>query len=320
MLQTSARLLRLLALLQSRPVWPCGELAVRLGVSTRTVRADIERLRALGYRIDSAPGATGGYRLDSGVALPLLLDDEEATAVALGLRTAANGAVTGIEETALRALAKLLQAMPARLRHRVDTLLAATVTPPPPVADAAVRAEVLVDIALAIRLHETLRFDYTDRFGRDSRRKVEPERLVHRWGRWYLLAFDLDRNERRTFRADQIVLRLPAGPRFTPRPGADQHLQRALDQGTWECNALIRVHSPASAVRRKLPPGTVVNDAETGYCLVTLGANSPAAITVYLCLLEADFDVVEGADVARQLRLTAQRFGHAAVFDSSEPH
>lgn len=319
MLQTSARLLRVLSLLQSRPSWSGNELASRLGVSTRTVRADIERLRALGYAVDSSPGTAGGYQLNLDGALPLLLDDEEATAVALSLRTAANGAVAGIEETALLALAKLLQVMPSRLRHRVDALLAATSTPPLPRAETAVTAQVLIELALAIRSHERLRFNYTDRSGRESRRTVEPERLVHRWGRWYLLAFDIDRNERRTFRADHIMPRLPTGPQFTPRPGSAENLQRALGQGTWDYSTRIRVHAPAATVRRKLPPETVVNDAGDGHCIVELNAGSAAAITVYLIQLDADFDIIDAPGLDQKLRLIAQRFSRAAKLDVSEP-
>lgn len=319
MLETSARLLRMLSMLQARPMWSGGELAERLDVSARTIRADIERLRTLGYRIDSAPGAGGGYKLDSGGALPLLLDDEEATAVALSLRTAANGAVTGIEETALRALAKLLQAMPMRLRHHADALLEATATPTLPGANTTVNAAILVDLALAIRAQERLRFDYIDLGGRHSQRMVEPERLVHRWGRWYLLAFDMDRDERRTFRADNITPRPPTGPRFNTRPGADQYLQRALGRGTWDYEAQILVHCPATLALQRLPSETVVTAAGDNSCIVEIGTNSAAATIVYLCSLDAEFEIIEADGLPDQLRLTAQRLSRAAELGATKP-
>ncbi|MBF9521618.1 hypothetical protein BKG83_22610 [Mycobacteroides chelonae] len=315
MLETSARLLRMLSMLQARPMWSGTELAERLNVSTRTVRADIERLRTLGYRIESAPGTAGGYRFESGGALPLLLDDEEATAVALSLRTAANGAVTGIEETALRALAKLLQAMPTRLRHRADALLEVTATPPLPGVGTTVAASVLVELARAIRARERLRFDYTDQVGWHSQRIVEPERLVHRWGRWYLLAFDMDRDERRTFRADRIVPRPPTGPQFNHRPGAAQYLQHALSRGTWDYEAQILVHCPATVAHQRLPSETAITAAGDSSCMVVIGASSAAATVAYLCSLDAEFEIIEAEGLADQLRLTAQRFSHAAELD-----
>jgi predicted DNA-binding transcriptional regulator YafY len=221
MLETSVRLLRLLSLLQARPDWSGAELAERLGVTTRTVRNDIRRLRSLGYQVQSAPGTTGGYRLGAGAALPpLLLDDEEAIAVAVGLHAAAGGTVTGIEEASLRALTKLRQLLPSRLRHRTDAVRAATdtVASRGPTVD----AETLTVIAAAIRDREGLRFDYLDHDGTASRRSAEPHRLVFTGRRWYLVAWDDDRDDWRTFRADRIrpgFPTAPASPRAR-RPGA----------------------------------------------------------------------------------------------------
>lgn len=318
MLETSARLLKVLSMLHSRPTWQGGELAERLGISTRTVRADVERLRRLGYDISSRPGATGGYRLHKGSTLPLLLDEEEATAVALGLRTAANGAITGIEDAALRALAKLLQEMRPALRHRINTLLTATSTPSLPDFGTTTDAAVLAELASAIHGRVHLRFDYTDHSGRHSHRNVEPERLVHRWGRWYLLAFDLDRMDRRTFRADRVGSHLSIGPQFNDRPGAAEYLQHALSRGTWEHDVRIRVDCPASVARGRLPPGTVVNDVSADQCIVELGVNSAIAIGVYLCLLDADFEVIDDAGLAEHLNLIAQRFSRAAGLDAQK--
>jgi predicted DNA-binding transcriptional regulator YafY len=216
MLETSARLLRLLSLLQARRDWTSTQLAARLGVTTRTIRNDIDRLRGLGYPVDARPGVAGGYRLGTGGALPpLLLDDEEAVAIAIGLRTAASGSVAGMEESSVRALAKLQQVLPSRLRHRVSAFQASAM--PMPSRGPRVDPDVLTVIAAACRDHERLRFDYRAHCGAASRRSVEPYRLVNDRRRWYLVAWDTDRGAWRTFRADRIEPRTPAGPRFTPR-------------------------------------------------------------------------------------------------------
>src|SRR6266540_2965783 len=191
MLETSARLLRLLSLLQARRDWTGADLADRLGVSARTVRRDVERLRDLGYPVHATRGTDGGYRLGAGAAMPpLLLDDEEAVAVAVGLRTATGGAIAGIEETSVRALAKLEQVLPSRLRRRVNAVQEFTVPfvrPGGPTVD----ADVLAVIAGACRDRERLRFPYKTFDGTASRRLVEPLRLVHTGRRWYLVAWDV---------------------------------------------------------------------------------------------------------------------------------
>src|SRR5262245_6206297 len=221
-MDTSERLLKLLSLLQARPGWTGQELAERLAVTARTVRNDVERLRRLGYPVHASPGVGGGYRLGAGAALPpLLLDDEEAVAVALGLRTAAGGAVAGIEETSLRALVKLEQVLPSRLRHRVNALHSTMATVPG--VGPTVEAGVLTAIAAATRDRERLRFDYRDHDGSGSVRDVEPHRVVS-WGRrWYLVAWDAGKQDWRTFRVDRMRPRRPTGPRFIPRevPGGD---------------------------------------------------------------------------------------------------
>src|SRR6266568_1851332 len=201
MSETAARLLRLLSLLQARRDWTSSELATRLGVTTRTIRNNVDRLRGLGYPVDARPGVAGGYRLGSSGALPpLLLDDDEAVAVAIGLRTAASGSIAGIEETSARALAKLQRVLPARLRHRVSAYQASTLHTPSPAT--LVDPDVLTAIASACRDHERLRFDYRTHSGTSSRREVEPYRLVNDRRRWYLVAWDADRYDWRTFRVD----------------------------------------------------------------------------------------------------------------------
>src|SRR3954451_16275539 len=217
MANTSARMLRLLSLLQTHRYWPGGELADRLEVSSRTLRRDVDRLRDLGYPVDATRGAAGGYQLQAGAAVPpLLLDDDEAVAIAVGLRTAAAGAVGGFEETSVRALAKVIQLLPPRLRKRIDALRA--VTPPGvfgggPTLDAAT----LTTIAMACRSEERLRFDYTPRDGQAAARHVEPHRLVSLGRRWYLIAWDLDRADWRNFRVDRIAAPELSGTRFRPR-------------------------------------------------------------------------------------------------------
>src|SRR5437588_7623773 len=216
MSQTSSRLLELLSLLQGRREWPGNELAGRLEVSGRTIRRDIERLRGLGYPVESLTGPAGGYRLRAGTAMPpLLLDDEEAIAIAVGLRTAARASVTGIEETAVRALVKLEQVLPAHLRRRVSALGSATFTLP--VAGPMVDPQHLTVIAATCRDSERLRFGYRRRDGAESRREVEPHSLVNYGRRWYLVAWDRNRDDWRTFRVDRLADPASTGVRFSQR-------------------------------------------------------------------------------------------------------
>jgi predicted DNA-binding transcriptional regulator YafY len=241
MLETSARLLRVLALLQSRRDWTGAALADRLDVTTRTVRSDIDRLRRLGYRVRSTSGSAGGYRLEAGNTMPpLLLDDEETVAVAVSLRAAASGSVAGAAEASLRALAKLEQTVPSRLRRRIDMLRETTASAagPGPTVD----AETLTAIAEAAYRHEQLRFDYLDRAGGETRRRAEPHRLVYTGRRWYLLAWDVDRDDWRTYRADRIRPRVPNGPSFTPKRPPEEavaHVLRGLGQTAWRYRASV---------------------------------------------------------------------------------
>ncbi|MGX6602301.1 helix-turn-helix transcriptional regulator [Micromonosporaceae bacterium Da 78-11] len=223
MANTSARMLRLLSLLQTHRYWPGSELADRLAVSPRTLRRDVDRLRELGYPVDAARGVAGGYQLQAGAAVPpLLLDDDEAVAIAVGLRTAAAGGVAGFEETSVRALAKVIQLLPPRLRHRIDALRAVS-TPGVLGGGPALDATVLTTIAVACRGEERLRFGYTPREGETADRHVEPRRLVSLGRRWYLIAWDLDRTDWRSFRVDRLTGPALTGARFRPReiPGGD---------------------------------------------------------------------------------------------------
>jgi predicted DNA-binding transcriptional regulator YafY len=316
MLQTSARLLRLLSLLQARADWSGPELADRLGVTTRTIRNDVERLRSLGYPVGATPGVGGGYRLGAGAALPpLLLDDDEAVAVAVGLRTAANGTVTGIQETSVRALAKLEQVLPSRLRHRVNALHTATVQLP--VSGPTVDPEVLTAIAGACRDRQRLRFDYRDHGGAAGVRTVEPHRLVHDRGRWYLVAWDVDRQEWRTFRADRVRPRTPTGPRFAPRDPPDgdvaTYLLRGVGAATWRYRARVTVHAPAATVAARVPPAVRVEAVDEHTSIVSVGSDTPRMLAVYLGMLDLDFEVGEAPELVEQLRTLADRYLRAVA-------
>jgi predicted DNA-binding transcriptional regulator YafY len=314
MLETSVRLLRLLSLLQVRRGWSGGDLAHRLGVTSRTVRNDIERLRILGYEVHSSTGVTGGYRLGAGSAMPpLLLDDDEAVAVGLTLRAAAAGSVTGIEETSLRALIKLEQTLPARLRHRLNALRQATVTAAG--GGPTVDADTLTTIAGACRDHMRLRFDYTPRTDTSATlRRVEPHRLVYTGRRWYLLAWDLDRADWRTFRADRITPRLPTGPRFTPREPPDDaatHVVRGTGSLAWPVPARIRLHAPAEAVL--LPPAAgLISSLDDQTCLFETGAYSVSDLIGFLTSLDVDFDVLDPPELRDRLQLLSARYAAAA--------
>ncbi|WP_262282847.1 YafY family protein [Micromonospora sp. MA102] len=317
MLETSARLLRLLSLLQTPRDWTGAELAERLAVSTRTVRNDVERLRELGYPVHGTRGAVGGYRLGAGAALPpLLLDDEEAVAVAVGLRTAAGGSVAGIEETSLRALAKLEQVLPHRLRRRVTALHTHTVRVPHDQPGPTVDAGTLSAIGAACRDRERLRFDYVRHDGTADRRDVEPYRLVN-WGRrWYLVAFDPARDDWRTFRVDRLTPRTPTGPRFAARelPGdVVDRVRQGVSSAAWRHRARVRVHAPAEVVADRINPAVgTVEPAGEAACLLHTGADRLETIAVWLGLLDLDFTVEDPPELADLLRSLAERYLRAA--------
>lgn len=309
--QTAARLLRLLGLLQSRRDWTGPELAERLEVTTRTIRNDVERLRGLGYPVHSTPGAIGGYRLGAGASLPpLLLEDDEAVAVAVGLLTAAGGDVSGIEETSVRALAKLEQVLPSRLRIRVSALQRATLSIG--AAGAPVAADLLTAIAAAIRASECVRFEYEAFDGSRRQRIAEPHRLVHTRGRWLLVAWDTDRRDWRTFRVDRMRLRTGAGPRFTPRelPGGDPaaFVESGIGLATWRFRARVTVHAPAADVAARVPPGVVVSPIDEGTCVAHVGSDSARMLAVWIGLLDADFSVEDCPELVEELRLLAERY------------
>ena len=314
-IETSARLLQLLSLLQTRRDWPGAELAERLEVGTRTVRRDVDRLRRLGYPVQATPGVAGGYRLGAGASLPpLLLDEEEAVAVAVGLRTAASVGVTGIEETSVRALAKLEQVLPSRLRRRVNAVGSATV--PYPGTGPAVDAETLAVIATAARDHERLRFAYGTHDGQSSRRIVEPHGLVHTGKRWYLVAFDLDREEWRTFRVDRIAGRLSVDRRFAPRepPAKDlaAYVSRAVSSARDRYQAKVILRAPMSEVAGRVPHtvGTL-EPIDDHSCLLRTGSDWLGGLAVYVANIGVDFEVLEPPEFIEEVRRLADRFGRA---------
>ncbi|MET9827013.1 WYL domain-containing protein [Streptomyces sp. NPDC006349] len=326
MRKTSARLLSLLSLLQARRDWPGPALAERLDISPRTLRRDVDRLRELGYPVLAVKGPDGGYRLDAGTRLPpLLFDDEQAVALAVALRTAAaTGA--GIEDGAARALTTLRQVMPARLRHRIDALhvtpVVASVEGPGstgPQADAGV----LMTLSAAARAREVLRFDHTPAHPADavpSPRRVEPHHLVTRGGRWYLVAWDLDRGDWRVFRADRITPRTPTGPRFPPRelPGKDVaafvtgRFRGSGESSDWPCRGRAVLRSPASAVSPHAADG-VVEELGPDRCRLTIGSWSWASLAAALCLFDTDVEDVEPPPLREAFVRLADRCARAAA-------
>jgi predicted DNA-binding transcriptional regulator YafY len=314
---TSGRLLKLLSLLQTRRDWPGAELADRLEVSPRTIRRDVERLRDLGYPVEASTGPFGGYRLHAGTAMPpLLLDDDEAVAIAVGLRTAAGASVTGIEETAIRALVKLEQVLPAHLRRRVNALQSVTATLP--ATGPRVDPEALTTIAGACRDRERLRFDYSARDATESRRLVEPLSLVNLGRRWYLVAWDCDRDDWRTFRVDRIERPSAAAARFEPRalPGdgdAAAYVAANLRQSPSRFTARITIHAPAAALVERWPwmrdSVTALDDDRSEY---TTSDDSLDWLAMRVGMIGFDFEVHEPPELVDALRAIAARLGRAA--------
>jgi predicted DNA-binding transcriptional regulator YafY len=317
MVQTSARLLALLNLLQMRREWSGPELADRLEVGPRTIRRDIEKLRSLGYPIEAAPGVAGGYRLGAGADLPpLLLDDAEAVAVAVGLRSTAAGSIAGMEETAVRTLAKLDQVLPERLRRRVRALGDATSAFS--VDGPRIDADALATIAGAVRDGERLRFAYRAKDDASTRRQVEPAAIVHTGYRWYLVAWDLDREDWRTFRVDRIAGRVSGAGRGTRRdvPGGDPaaYVRRAIRaQDPEAVRGRIRLTAPAKLMERRIPRryATVEPDGDE-HCVVTTNEGWSTQFVVWMATLDVDLEVLGPPELAASARAIAARLGAVA--------
>jgi len=312
MLNTSARLLRLLSLFQAQRYWSGAELSRRLEVTGRTLRRDVDRLRSLGYPVHSTSGVEGGYQLGAGATLPpLLLDDEETVAVALGLRTSAQSGITGTEEASVRALLKIEQVLPPRLRHRVTALHGFVV--PLQSRGPVVDAHLLSAIAGACRDCECLRFKYQDRAGSPSLRAVEPHRLVHTGYRWYLVAWDTARKDWRTFRIDRIEGKPKTSTRFNPRtpPEGDfaKFVSKSLSQSPYPVRARITLRAPMETLAPRIPPSAgVLESIDENSCTLQTGSYSVEGIAMHLAWLGVDFRVHEPPDLIACIAKLAARF------------
>jgi predicted DNA-binding transcriptional regulator YafY len=311
----------MLSLLQARRDWSGGELADRLEVSQRTIRRDVERLRRLGYPVESIPGRAGGYRLRAGSAMPpLLLDDDEAIAIAVGLRTAAHASVTGIEETAVRALVKLDQVLPARVRRRVRALGTATSTPP--VAGPTVDPQVLTTIAAACRDRERLRFGYRRRDGTESRRDVEPHSLVNQGRRWYLVAWDRQREDWRSFRVDRLAKPAPAGARFEarelPTKDAAEYVARSITAMPSRFEAVVTLRASADEITSRTPSyWGEVTPIDAHSCEFRTGDDDLGWLAVRIAMLGVDFEVREPPELVEHLQALSRRIAKATNSASS---
>jgi predicted DNA-binding transcriptional regulator YafY len=312
---TAGRLLRLLPLLTARPSWRGDELAARLGVTTRTVRRDIGRLRELGYPVRAMPGPQGGYALGAGTSLPpLLLDDDSAVAMALGLRVAAaDPGLRDMEGAATRAAAAMDQIMPSRLRRRVEALIATTV--PLRAAESVIEPDVLALLALACAHGEQLRFRYLNGSGEDRRRHVEPYRLVFTGRRWYLVARDLDKSEWRSFRLDRLREPRPTGVRSPPAdpPDAARFVSEGISSGPYRWRARVLLDAPADVVASMVPSTVAVVEAvDDRRCVLTSGSDSLDSIALHLALLDVPFTPLEPPELRERCEALAARLLQAA--------
>ncbi|MFE7775725.1 helix-turn-helix transcriptional regulator [Streptomyces sp. NPDC057445] len=318
MTDTPARLLNLLSLLQTPREWPGSELAERLQVSPRTIRRDIDRLRDLGYPVEATKGAVGGYRLVAGTAMPpLLLDDEEAVAIAVGLRAGAGHAIEGVEEASVRALAKLEQVLPSRLRHRVSTLQNAMI-PFTRGDGATVHPHTLTAIAATVTGRERLRFGYRSGDGTETKRQVEPYRLISTGRRWYLVAYDLEREDWRTFRVDRVRDTFATGARFTPREvpagwDAVKLLSHSMYRNQPEHALDVSFGAPAEYVAARLPGylGTPEATGPDSCRLHTSSQDSLEWLAVRLALVDCEFTVHAPATLAEHLSELGARLTRA---------
>jgi predicted DNA-binding transcriptional regulator YafY len=314
------RLLRLLSLLNAGHNWRGEDLAERMGVTPRTVRRDVDRLRDLGYEVHSLPGPAGGYRLGAGTALPpMLLDDEAAVAVAVGLRAAADGAVTGMEEATARAALVIEHVLPDRLKRRVEALHSSVVSLPP--GTPPVEPGLLSMVALACRDSERLRFSYTDGEGRQSRRHVEPYRLVSAARRWYLVARDVDRDAWRSFRLDRMTEPLPTGVRSRPAdpPDAARFVAQGMSTAPYKWQARALMDAPASVVADRVPPTVaVIEAAGDRQCVLVTGSDNLDTIAFHLAMVDVPFTPLDPPELRERCAELSRRLSQAAT--ASAPH
>jgi predicted DNA-binding transcriptional regulator YafY len=318
MANTSSRTLRLLSLLQTHRYWPGAELAGRLEVSVRTLRRDVDRLRELGYPVEAHRGVDGGYQLAAGAAMPpLVLDDEEAVALAVGLQAAAHGGVAGVAEASVRALAKVVPVMPPRLRRRVEALRTATVPASFPDRGPAVDPGVLTTVAQACRDTERLEFGYAAADGTRTDRLVEPFRLVPLGRRWYLVAYDLHRHDWRSFRLDRLTDPRRTGARFRPRelPAGDAaaFLRARLRNLPTSYDVEVLVDAPAEVVRTRLGRWAVVEEVEEGRCRLRMSTDSLDWAAFAVGSVGAEFTVVGPPQMREYIGEWAARFARAVA-------
>ncbi|MEU6072226.1 YafY family protein [Micromonospora sp. NPDC047074] len=311
---TTERVLRLLALLQRRPSWTATELAAELGVTDRSVRRDVERLRAIGYPVHATAGVGGGYQLGAGSRLPpLLLDDEEAIATAVSLRLASGGTVAGAGEAALRALAKLDQVMPARLRAEIRAVHGATETLVGPGVE--IDAELLVTLARACRDAVRVRFRYAGRDGGERERTVEPVRMVTTGRRWYLMAWDVDRADWRTFRLDRMREVTATTWHFRAREHPDPvaYVHRAVTAAPYRYLARVRLHARPEQVRQLIPPqvGRVEDDRD-GWCVLAFGGENLDWLALHVARLGFEAEVLDPPELREAVVRLAHRLAAMA--------
>jgi predicted DNA-binding transcriptional regulator YafY len=316
-MSSSSRMLQLLSLLQTHRYWPGSELAERLEVSDRTLRRDIDRLRDLGYPVHAARGATGGYQLQAGSAMPpLLLDDEEAVAIVVGLQAAAGGMVEGIEETSVRALSKVVQVMPPRLRRRVDALASYAVPAVWSTSGPRVDAGALATLAQACRDDERVGFGYRTREGDDMARSVEPHRLVSVGRRWYLVAWDLVRHDWRSFRLDRMSGVGTTGVRFRQRdlPGGDaaEFVKNGLRGAAQRHHVVVRIHTSADVVRRHVGRWGEVEEVTDDRCRLTMDVDDLAWPMFVLAGLGQPFDIEGPDELTERTAAVGAQFTRAA--------
>ncbi len=316
MLQTSARLLRLLTMLQTRRSWAGPDLAERLEVTARTLRRDVDRLRSLGYPVHSTSGTAGGYSLGAGAALPpLMLEDDEGIAVALALQTAAGSSVAGIEDAAQRALSKLEQVLPNRLRRRIKTMRSSIVR----LSDAGptVDLSAVSALAAACEAQREIAFDYNDHHARVTRRSVEPHRLVHMERRWYLVAWDKARTDWRTFRVDRIRPPLENGASFPPRSSPDDDVgafvSRSVSTGPYPYRVQVIMRAPLATVRERIRANSgSLEEIDARCCRLRTGGNSLESVAIWLACTGIDFEVEEPAELLEHLQRAEKRLGRIA--------
>jgi predicted DNA-binding transcriptional regulator YafY len=322
-IETSARLLRLLALLQAQRFWSGSALARELEITERTLRRDIDRLRSLGYPVHSTAGVAGGYELGAGRALPpLSLEDDEALAVAIGLSTAAGGGVAGVEEAALRALTKLEQVLPERIRRRINAIHSHVVAFDRSATK--IDAGLLATIAGACRERKVIHFDYEGGERATEPRRVEPYGLVHTGHRWYLVGWDLERADWRTFRIDRV--RRPLTPRsnFTPRqpPDADlaAYVSRAVSTAAYQVQARVIFYAPLEAVREHISPSAgFLESIDSQRCRLTTGANSLDSLAFWISIVGVDFEVEDPPALRERIAALAARLTRSARLTAVAP-